>query len=695
MSSELMDSQPTTPMDIENAITHATAAVKRKADTAPRTPTKMKKTRRTLMKDTKKGRTKVVSDKEKKRLAAAKRREEEAEQAKRKSFVPLPLGDLPDELKIDDEQSDPKHAEEGGKDMPIDLSEDDKKKDDSSSSSSSEENDDDDDVSSGSEDDDDADVQTQNVESGAESGADDFDEYPQTQVYVSDEEEQEQEQSVEEHCFDMNVLEKYGKVRTCDAEKLYAFAKTLFDDDEIEAFMKREINDESIKVDNQCFNIISSMVTGDLTGDKQYRETLMVMFIAELLKNIDETFTGIQNAFNQTSNYVDVRVKQVIQTVHKKSDGNKGIHTFMKQLFVEMESHNHQPEEVFKLWLPDDEDDVPNIEGILRTTKLEQLKTLISENANPNELNLLAMFPLDDLCILEDIESLRNDFREKNPQPKKPSMERALNLSSSEELHAYFEEYKKKDEAYKKKEKLFIETARHNAKKESFLLTLMKSTALILACCKKGDEESFQTLQKTIRRLAKAFKKRVKAAPEDVQSAVRLGYEKLRLYQNIFANEKSKPQYVEKSLAFCIENAMKMKKNNMDLQYIDYEPDDKKKDKKKNDVFYHLKSQKHWANRISDLQLNVNSKGKSCFLPPPILDEGLNDEVATEKKFKHFFAVLQLASMTHCLMDRRAFYHKRYYGLYESEKAACPCYRWNQALTLLSEVFVKPSDLKK
>lgn len=501
-----------------------------------------------------------------------------------------------------------------------------------------------------------------------------------------------------QHYLDTELLDEYEKLRNCDAKKLYEFAKTVFTDEDIEAFMERETKNPNIRVDNHCFNMISSMVTGDFRGEKRHYETLMVMFIAELLKNIDETFTGIQNAFDQTSNYVDVRVKQVIQTVNNKSEGTKTIHTFVKQLFAEMESHGKwQPEEVFNHMFV--EDDEPNIEGILRETKLQQLQSLNLNNVNPNELNLLTMFPLDDLCILDDIESLRKEFRDKNPKPKKPDMERALELSSSEELHAYFAEYKQKDEAYKKKEKDFVETARHNAKKESFLLTLLKSTSLILDCCKKGDEESFQTLQKSIRKLAKAFKKRVKAASQEVQAAVRLGYEKLRLYQTIFANEKSEPErytyYVEKSLAFCFENAIKMKKNNAELQYIDYEPEDKKKDKKKNDAFYQLKSQKEWAKRITGLQLHVNSKGKSCFLPPPILDEGLNDEVATEKKFKHFFAVLHLASMSHCLMDRRAFYHPRYYGLYDVNKVACPCYRWNQALTLLSEVFLKPSDLKK
>lgn len=501
------------------------------------------------------------------------------------------------------------------------------------------------------------------------------------------------------HSLDMGLLEEYEVSLQCDAKKLYEFAKTVFTDEDIEAFMRREMLNPDIRINNHCFNIISSMVTGDFRGEKRHYETLMVMFIAELLKNIDEKFTGIQNAFDQTSNYVDVRVKQVIQTVNNKSEGTKTIQTFVKQLFAEMESHGKwQPEEVFNHMFV--EDDEPNIEGILRTTKLEQLQSLISKNVNPNELNLLTMFPLDDLCILEDIESLKKEFRKKNPKPKKPDMERALELSSSKELHAYFAEYKQKDEAYKKKEKNFIETARHNAKKESFLLTLLKSTSLILDCCKKGDEESFQTLQKTICKLAKAFKKRVKAAPQEVQAAVRLGYEKLRLYQTIFANEKSEPErytyYVEKRLGFCFENAIKMKKNNSDLQYINYEPEDKK-DKKKNEAYYYLMSQKEWAKRITGIQLHVNSKGKSCFLPPPILDVAMNDEVATDKKFKHFFAVLHLASMSHCLMDRRAFYHPRYYGLYHREnlKVACPCYRWNQALTLLSEVFLKPSDLKK
>lgn len=689
---------------ISDAIDEATTRVKAQLNaTTPTTQTTKstatKPTKRKLYsKDGNGGkRARTVSNKTK---AAAERRAKEAKEAK-KSFVPLPLGDLPDELQIDDEQGNPENAE-GGKKKPIDLSGDDEN-DGSSSSSSSEA---DDDVSRRSDDEDEDDANNvgsgvesagSGVESGVESGAeDDFDQYEPTQHVQSGDEEQ--EQPVEEDSLDMNVLDEYEKLHNCDAKKLYAFAKTVFMDEDIEAFMKRETDDFNIKVDNHCFNMISSMVTGDPTGEKRHYETLMVMFIAELLKNIDQAFTGIQKAFNQTSNYVDVRVKQVIQTVNNKSEGTKTIHTFVKQLFAEMESHGKwQPEEVFNHMFV--EDDEPNIEAILRTTKLEQLQSLISKNVNPNELNLLTMFPLDDLCILEDIESLRKEFRNKNPQPDIPSVERALELSSSD-VQRYFEDYKKKAQAFMKKEKDFLETARHNATKESFLLTLLKSTASILACCKNGDEESFQTLQKTIRKLAKAFKKRVKAAPEQVQSAVRLGYEKLRLYQNIFANEKTKPErykyYVEKRLGFCFENAIKMKKNNSDLQYIDYVPEDKK-DKKKNDAFLYLMNQKGWAKRITDLQLKENSKGKSCFLPPPILDEALNDEVTTEKKFKHFFAVLHLASMSHCLMDRRAFYHPRYYGLYRQEdlKVACPCYRWNQALTLLSEVFLKPSDLKK
>ena len=710
-----------------NAINKAMHAVQDELETPKSQTTKAatkppKATKRKLFNaDHGKGgkRPKTVSKKAK---AAAKRREEEAKQAK-KAFVPLPLGDLPDELKSDDGQSDPEHAE-GGEDMPIDVSVDDenenemKKKDDSSSSSSSEADNNDEDVSSGSDDDEDDAAndgqQMQVVGSGAE---DDFDKYDATQV-ASDDDAQEP--------VDAQVLKNYSNKFNVDANELYEFARAFATGKEIEAYMKGECEKDC----NDFNHFISSMITAGGENDHDY--DLMVIFIAELLKNIDGHFTGIQNAYNQTCGATENRVKQMIRAVDPKSEQKKGINVFVAAFLEKMGDDVVKFQRDYKEMFsgPKEQMSINSILGQYGNdnVKFDELKAALNYCNNKHELNVLTFFPLQDLVATIDEKSLRREYREENARPiGVPSNEDILRVChNKDKLFDLINEHKQMKEDYDREENEMVEQARKNASNECFLETLLFTTMEILSCCEKATEKSWEAIQKKIRFLAIEFEKRRKAAPENVQLEVRLAFNKLSMYQHMFANEKCKLKLgngrgwqalcFNAAIEMVKQNRMTFRRPNEDDMFVedsdsdsdasdsdesdesDESDDDKKvreyqKPKTKQKiVLYRLIRQETWAKRVKGLQLSSGSSNKGKYLPPPILT--VNEEVTVDKRFKHFFAVLQMASMSHCLMDSRACYHERYYPSDAPEESS-PVARLNHAFALLAEVYGKPSDLKK
>lgn len=553
------------------------------------------------------------------------------------------------------------------------------------------------------------------------------DEDLKTQV-EEDDDAQEREQDVEhivDNVVDAQVLKKYSNKFNVDANELYEFARLFATGEEIEAYMKGECEKDR----NDFSHFISSMVTPGGENDHPYGVGLMVIFMAELLKDIDGRFTGIQNAYNQTCGATEHRVKQMIRAVDPKSEQKKGINVFVAAFLEKMGDDVVKFQRDYKEMFsgPKEQMSINSMLGHYGNdnVKFDELKMALNYCNNKHELNVLTFFPLQDLVATIDEKSLRLKYREENARPiGVPLNEDILRVShDKDKLFALINKHKQMKEEYDREENEMVEKARKNASNECFLETLLFTTMEILSCCEKATEKSWEAIQKKICFLAKEFEKRRKAAPENVQLQVRLAFNKLSMYQNMFANEKCKLKLGKgrgwQALCFnaAIEtvkqNRITFRRPNEDDMFVEDESDsdsdesDSDRDESDDDkkvreyekpktkqkiVLYRLIRQETWGKRVKGLQLSSGSSNKGKYLPPPILT--VNEEVTVDKRFKHFFAVLHMASMSHCLMDSRACYHDRYYHSDAPEESS-PVARLNHAFALLSEVFLKPSDLKK
>ena len=649
-------------------------------------------------------RARTVSNKAK---AAAKRREEEAKQAK-KAFVPLPLGDLPDELKSDDGQIDPEHAE-GGEDTPIDLSGDDenenemKKKDDSSSSSSSEADNNDDDVSSGSDDndeDDAANIVGSGVESGAENAAeDDFDQCEPTQHVQSDE-----EQEDEDDAKDADVIANYTNTFAVDAEELYEWAQQYFPNKDINALMKHECDHGAmIPMENKCYKFIAAMVTNyDESGrDSVVCDGLMMIFIAELLKNVDSQWTGIQKAYEQvTSDPYEPYVTEFIRDNGEDKDlKTKALSRVLQNFYKTIDEHGKLPEfkQIYdQVWGKDTEEESDaKIKTILQNTIASDeafgyLKESLENFCNDCEGNVLLFWPLDKLYAIVDEKNIRARYEAAHPEPVlnySPTME-------TDELLNAHKIHKEELDKHKKKISEMILQEKKKARSQCFLRKLVEATITILDCCEEKGDDSWETIQKTIQGLAEEFDDRVSNATEDIQKQCKLGWYKLAMYQNMYARKKMKLHVEEVGNYKCDFGAALTFTKKKPLFYHPH------RQRKKGD-FYTLKNQRQWVTKIKKMQLpdttltKEQKAKKNLYLPRPLLEDGRTacEKVSLEKRIDYLFSILHFASLSHCLMDRTAFYNSRYYNV--NPTAAYPTNRMNAAFQALSKVYVSVADLKK
>lgn len=502
------------------------------------------------------------------------------------------------------------------------------------------------------------------------------------------------------------VTTRYNQTFAVDAETLYEWAQQYFPKKDINAFMNYECdNDDRIAVGNTCYTILAAMVTNKHEGGSYLAScyTLMMIFIAELLKNVDSKWTGIQKAYEQIkSDPYESYVTEFIRDNGEEKDlKTKALSRVLHKFYETIDEHGKLPEfkQIYdQVWGKDteEESDAPKIKSILRNhiasdEAFDYLKGML-EVRHPTDCegNVLLFWPLDELYATVNEADLRATFEMAWPKPElkyEPTMEADELLNA----HKILQEKLKRHE---KRVSEMISHERKKAKSQCFLRKLVEATITILDCCEEKGDESWETIQDTIQELAQAFADRSRnTATEDIQGQCKLGWYKLAMYQNMYAQKKMKLQLDDVPNYKCDFGAALtfMKKKS-----LFYNPD---RERKKGD-FYTLKKHKQWASKINRMQLpemlTREQKGKkNLYLPRPLLEDGrtAREKVSLEKRIDYLFATLHFASLSHCLMDRTAFYNSRYYN--GTHHTAYPTYRMNAAFQALSKVYVSASELKK
>ena len=479
---------------------------------------------------------------------------------------------------------------------------------------------------------------------------------------------------------------------------------------DVKAFLKQEHKHyfqqwENCSWSNPFYRFISSLVTnGGVEGGygntgchpdergPDYFPSLMVIFIAEMLKNVNGKFTGIEKAYEEQK-IIDPWVEDVKRFIEdngeKKHANNKAVNQVVSQFFKLLNEHG-QLDAMKKIYQtvygePEQEADEPvvsvtPIKDILETS-LSSERAFDEANFNQEEedykpvqeQNILNFFPLTELFATVDEEKVKEKFLETNP---KPCFLFDESISLEDEMVATYKSHLVALKKHEKEMEDALTKAYDKAASECFMTTLVKSTITILDCCKQKTEESWKMIKETIINLSDEFCDRYYASSDELQDQVQLGWKKMAFYQLVNQNKKCKHPEDQKTIAsVCFITAVK-----------------KAKAKGTNDIFvrpidarnnYHvLINQDEYHEKIQTLR-----EKKHAAFPPSLLSSSAHD-MSIEKRIDYLFAIFNFASLSYFFMDPNACHDMKYIDNAETSQAH-PTRRLNKAFQMMAKAYGK------